>query len=159
MPDRPNVRRAARLAHPWPALLLLGAVLLLLGACSALVGDPSLTAPPSDLPSATPSATVAPSPDTRPGLPGSFPVMPGAVAAELPADPTVIASWTVDRVGSAAYDFYASALPRAGFRVAGLYPAERAAIIRFDAPDGEIWQLLAEQVGDGTRITVRTDRP
>ena len=156
MADRPNTCSAPlRNSHGWPTLFLSGAaVLLLLAACSAVAADPSLKATPH----ATQSASVAQSPD-RTGLPESFPVMPGAVAAELPADPTVIARWTVDRVGSAAYDFYAAALPKAGFRVAGLYPAERAAIIRFDAPDGEIWQLLAEQVGDGTRITVRMDQP
>lgn len=157
MPDRPNTRRASHreLGLPLSAAAVL--LLLLLAACSTVVGDPSPTSSPST--STSPSPTVAQTPDIRPGLPESFPVMPGAVAAELPADPTAIARWTVDRVGSAAYDFYVAALPKAGFRVAGLYPAERAAIIRFDAPDGEIWQLLAEQIGDATRITVRTDQP
>jgi hypothetical protein len=156
--------------HPRRAgvrLSVAAAIALLLAGCSASGGGGSLPASAAASPSAAPflagSSSIAPtsaaSGDARPDLPAGFPVMPGAVAAELPSDSTVIARWTVAEVGSAAYDFYASALPRAGFRVVGLYPAERAALIRLDAPAGAVWQLLAEQVGGETRITVQTDRP
>jgi hypothetical protein len=85
--------------------------------------------------------------------------MPGAVAAPLPEDPSVVARWTVPVVGSAAYDFYLQALPGAGFSIVGSYPSERAALIRFRDRSGRTWQVLAELLGDRTQITVQTDRP
>jgi hypothetical protein len=85
--------------------------------------------------------------------------MSGAEPAQLPADVTVVARWTVPVVGSAAYDFYSGALPDAGYAIVGSYPSERAALIRFRDPAGQIWQLVAELIGDGTRITVQTDQP
>lgn len=84
--------------------------------------------------------------------------MPDAEAATLPDDPTVVARWTVPQVGSAVYDWYVNALPRAGFEIVGTYPAERAALIRFRDSSGTIWQLLAELTRDRTQISVQTDR-
>ena len=118
-------------------------------------------------PTAAASPTLsAPSPRTRESqaptrteLPPGFPVMSGAEPAKLPADVTIVARWTVPVVGSAAYDFYSGALPDAGYAIVGSYPSERAALIRFRDPAGQIWQLVAELIGDGTRITIQTDRP
>jgi hypothetical protein len=104
------------------------------------------------------SQGMSPFANARPALPRGFPVMPLATAAPLPSDATVIAVWTSDHLGSAAYDFYVSALPAVGYRIIGLYPAERAALIRFNGPGG-VWQILAEQIGGGTRVTLQTDRP
>jgi len=92
-------------------------------------------------------------------LPPGFPVMPNADPSRLPNDASVVARWTVPGVGSAAYDFYAEELPKAGFTIVGTYPSERAALMRFRDPRGRIWQLLAELVGDRTQVTVQTDRP
>jgi len=106
---------------------------------------------PTEL-AATPSAPSA-------KLPEGFPVMPGAEPARLPDDPSVVARWTTPQVGSAAYDWYVRALPAGGFEIAGTYPSERAALIRFRDSAGRTWQLLAELVGDRTQISVQTDRP
>jgi hypothetical protein len=92
-------------------------------------------------------------------LPAGFPVMPEADPSRLPDDASVVARWTVPVVGSAAYDFYMKQLPEADFTIVGTYPSERAALIRFRDPRGRIWQLLAELLGDRTRVTVQTDRP
>jgi len=85
--------------------------------------------------------------------------MRGAKPDPVPDDVTLIARWTVPVIGSAAYDFYTRALPDAGFAIVGAYPAERAALIRFRDRTGTIWQLLAELVGDRTKVTIQTDRP
>jgi hypothetical protein len=85
--------------------------------------------------------------------------MAGAKSAPLPDNAGVVALWTIPVVGSAAYDFYLEALPKAGFTIVGAYPAERAALIRFRDAEGRIWQLLAELADDRTQITVQTDRP
>lgn len=120
----------------------------------------SVTASASPTPRPASSAASATSTGTsRPALPAGFPVMPGATPAGLPEDQTLIARWTINAVGSAAYDFYSSALPAGGFPIVGLYPAERGALIRFTVPDGAVWQVVADQVGNATQITVQTDRP
>ena len=150
MHDRPIPCRQA----PVPATLAGLLAVVALAGCS-LPGTTSSAAPPS-VAGTPPTASIG---ESRPVLPAGFPVMPGAAAATLPSDPTVIARWTVDELGSAAYDFYAAALPTGGYPIVGRYPAERSALIRFTAPRGSVWQLVAEQVGNGTQITVQTDRP
>ncbi|HEV8252283.1 MAG TPA: hypothetical protein VGQ66_02780 [Candidatus Limnocylindria bacterium] len=94
-------------------------------------------------------------------LPAGFPILPGAVPLPMPDDdPGLIALWQSDQVGSAAYDFYAAALPAAGYRIVGLYPGGEVALIRFGAPDGEIWQMVARATPDGRlAIEIRLDRP
>jgi len=92
----------------------------------------------------------------RPRLPPGFPVMPGALPAQLADDdPGLIAAWTVEEPGAAAYDFYVGALRAAGFQVEGLYPGGEWAIIRFRIGDGAVWQLVVH----GTGVEVRLDRP
>jgi len=152
-----------------------GAALLILAAASWGCGTPSeagsspgaasspiMTSPPpsaaTTLP-ANPSESVPIPSELAPTIPPGFPVMADAEPTRLPDDATVVARWTVPVVGSAAYDFYVGALPHAGFTIVGTYPSERAALIRFRGPREQIWQLLAELVGDGTQITVQTDRP
>ncbi len=146
----------------WAAILLV----LLVGGCSirerpsasaaaSASAGPS-TAAPSPAPSVGPSATEGP----RPTLPPGFPVLPGAVAVELPADaPGLIGLWETDRLGSAAYDFYVEALPAAGHPIVGLYPGGGVALIRFQA-QGEVWQMVAHGTPDGpVAIEIRLDRP
>ena len=97
----------------------------------------------------------------RIALPSGFPVLEGAVPAALPADdPGLIAAWTSDRLGSAAYDFYAGSLPAAGYPIVGLYPGGGVAVIRFRAPNGTIWQVVAHGGPTGrVTIEIRLDRP
>jgi hypothetical protein len=151
-----------------PRTVLAGAVTAL--ALAGCVGRlPVVTAPVSSLGSAAPAspagtASGGPAAASEPApagsrLPAGFPVMPGARAEGLPGDGTVIARWSTTAVGSAAYDYYLTALPQHGYAIVGLYPSERAALIRFDGPGGSVWQLLAEQVGNGTLVTLQTDRP
>ena len=141
----------------WLATLGLAACAASGGAAVSTQESTAGASPSPAAASATGSATSTVK--ARPALPAGFPVMPGATAATLPNDPTLIARWTVNELGSAAYDFYVSALPAAGFPLVGLYPAERSALIRFGAAGGAVLQLVAEQVGSGTEITVQTDRP
>jgi hypothetical protein len=153
---------------PAPNWIVAGAVLAgSLGACappkastasSAVLGSPSAVSSPSAGASRAVRSSADASASGRPVLPAAFPVMPGAVAVDLPDDPTLIARWTIATVGSAAYDFYSAALLQEGYPIVGLYPAEHAALIRFQGPGGTVWQLVAEQVGEGTQITVQTDR-
>lgn len=165
MRHQPNLDGVLPAGAALASLLAAAAV----AACSA-PGDAAsatrTTTPPSASPTpraasatAVPSATATATGEQRPALPAGFPIMPGSTAAILPDDQTLIARWTVDEVGSAAYDFYVSALPGAGLSIVGLYPAERSALIRFHAPGGSVWQVVAELVGSETRITVQTDRP
>lgn len=137
-----------RLCRPGLTLVLAIAFIATTALVACSVASPSVT-----------SQGIRPSANARPALPRGFPVMPEATAAPLPSDATVIAVWTSDHIGSAAYDFYASALPAVGYRIIGLYPAERAALIRFSGPGGVVWQILAEQIGGSTRVTLQTDRP
>ncbi len=161
---------AARLRR----LLVPGAIALALVACAgtgagtgspsasaserATAGGPSIGGLPSsggtDAATRPPTGTSAP-----PALPPRFPVMPGASSGPLPSGPGVVARWTVEMVGSAPYDFYLHALPAAGYPIVGRYPTEHAALIRFEVSAGTIWQLLLEEAGDATLVTVQTDRP
>jgi hypothetical protein len=121
------------------------------------------------LPGYSPSPAAEPSVSARPSapvseqvpLPTGFPVLPGAVAVELPIyDPDVIGLWESNQLGSAAYDYYVGALPQAGYRIVGLYPGGDVALIRFLGPGGAIWQLIAYGAPDGlVAIEVRLDRP
>ena len=118
-------------------------------------------APPTDR-SATPAGgPTAASVGERPPLPPGFPVLPGALAAPLPQDdPGLVAAWTTDLHGAAAYDFYVSALPTAGYPIVGLYPGGEWVIIRFRLADGAAWQLLVHgTLADTVEVEVRLDRP
>ena len=143
---------------PTCSLVLLA--ILVAGCSAAEVNSPSEVTSPdgSSLPpSAGPSASVV----TRRPLPSGFPVLPDASAVEMPLDdPGLIGLWESDEVGSAAYDFYVAALPTAGYPIVGLYPGGDVALIRFQAGNGEVWQVLAHASADGgTTIEVRLDRP
>jgi len=94
-------------------------------------------------------------------LPSGFPVIEGAVPMPLARDdPGLIALWESDRLGSSTYDFYAVALPAAGYRVIGLYPGGEVALIRFLAAGGAVWQIVVHGAADGrVAIEVRLDRP
>ena len=141
----------------WSVVLLAG----LVAGCSAV-----------ELGSASEAASLASSADSasseaptsaveRQPLPSGFPVLPGAVAVAMPGDDAgLIGLWSSDQVGSAAYDFYAEALPIAGYPIVGLYPGGDVALIRFQAMNGAVWQLIARSSADGgTSIEVRLDRP
>lgn len=111
----------------------------------------------------SPAGTASTSPPTveRVPLPSGFPVPSGAVPEAMPdSDPGLVGLWSTDAQGSAAYDFYVTALPAAGFEIVGLYPGGEFAIIRFRLPDGENWQVVAHD-GEGGRVAieVRLDRP
>ena len=139
---------------------------MLLSAC-AIQGGSSLqvTVPPSGTPVASPMSTQIPGSGPsqeadRPSLPAGFPVLPGAVAVPAPADdPSVIARWMLATEGSGPYQALLEALPAAGFPVVGGYPADQAALIRFEVRGGTIWQVLLEHRAGGTLVTVQTDRP
>ena len=133
----------------------MAALILQLAACSP-ASSPS-ACPPSQCPSGSDGASAVVSAGL-PGVPPGFPVMDGAAPVPNPgAD--AIAAWRIPTLGSAAYDFYTSALPRAGYVVLGAYPSERSALIRFRAPSGMLLQLVAEQSDAGTLIRLRPDRP
>ena len=75
-------------------------------------------------------------------------------------DPGLMALWESDQPGSAAYDFYANALPAAGYPIIGLYPGGEFAIIRFRAPAGDVWQIVVRGAPEGRMaIELRLDRP
>ena len=79
-------------------------------------------------------------------------MVPGAVpASPQDSDPGLIALWESDQAGSAAYDFYVDALPAAGYPIVGVYPGGEVALIRFLAPDGQVWQMVAHGLAGGTR--------
>lgn len=88
-------------------------------------------------------------------------MVPGATPVAPPDDdPGLMALWQSDQAGSAAYDFYVDALPAAGYPIVGAYPGGEVALIRFLAPDGQVWQMVAHGLADGTvGIEVRLDRP
>jgi hypothetical protein len=79
-------------------------------------------------------------------LPADFPVPPDAVALPLPDATAVIGRWQVPGFGAPVYDFYLEALPAAGYPTSAVAPGGGAAIIRFEAAPGVIWQL--EMTGD-----------
>jgi len=146
-----------RRSPTWSVALL---TVLIAGCAMAGVNAPSEASSPTASaasPSARPSTPVV----ERPPLPSGFPVLTGALAVTLPDDdPGLIGLWESEQVGSAAYDYYVNALPAAGYPIIGLYPGGDVALIRFKAPKGEVWQLIAQASADaGTRIEVRLDRP
>jgi hypothetical protein len=111
--------------------------------------------------SATAAASTSDSPvsSQRASPPAGFPVFPGASEAPVPADDGgVAARWSTGTLGSGAYDFYQRELPRAGFRILGLFPGGGGAVIRFAADDVD-WQVEITQVNDRTQISLQTDRP
>jgi hypothetical protein len=136
-------------------------LLMLASGCSV-----NARASPSAPPTSTPTTVSLPTPSDQPAaertpLPSDFPVMPGATPVALPEDdPGLIGLWQTDRVGSAAYDFYASALPDAGYPIVGLYPGGDVALIRFTVAGGAIWQVVVHGSGEASAmIEVRLDRP
>jgi hypothetical protein len=141
----------------WSVVLLAG---LVAGCSTVEVGSASevasLAASADSASSELPTSAVE-----RQSLPGGFPVLAGAEAVAMPDDdPGLIGLWESDQVGSAAYDFYAEALPAAGYPIVGLYPGGDVALIRFQGPSGAVWQLIAHASADGgTSIEVRLDRP
>jgi hypothetical protein len=111
--------------------------------------------------SATAAASTSDSPvsSQRASPPAGFPLFPGASEAPVPADDGgVAARWSTGTLGSGAYDFYQRELPRAGFRILGLFPGGGGAVIRLAADDVD-WQLEITQVNDRTQISLQTDRP
>jgi hypothetical protein len=111
--------------------------------------------------SATAAASTSDSPvsSQRASPPAGFPVFPGASEAPVPADDGgVAARWSTGTLGSGAYDFYQRELPRAGFRILGLFPGGGGAVIRFAADDVD-WQVEITLVNDRTQISLQTDRP
>jgi hypothetical protein len=134
---------------------------IFLGGCS-VAGSGS---PPADTSSAASTAFESSGPSSsavvRRPLPSCFPVMPGAVPMPMPqSDPALIGLWESDQVGPAGYDFYVDALPAAGYPIVGLYPGGEVAIIRFEVPDGEVWQVVLHGAADGRlAIEIRLDRP
>jgi hypothetical protein len=131
------------------------------GCAPTMSGSPSATATAAVSLSAVPSASAGASQGlaSRPKLPVDFPVPPGAETTTLPDDPTVIGRWTYKKAGSDAFNFYVGALPRAGCTILGQFPGGGGGVIRFQLPDGRVWQVVTEPDGDRTRITVQTDRP
>ena len=144
-----------------PSICALILVAILCAGCPA--GKSGAPSDGASLLPATPSAEVLPSLSEveRRTLPDGFPVLPGAMAVTMPADdPGLVGLWESDQLGSAAYDFYVTALPAAGYPIVGLYPGGDVALIRFTAPGGEVWQMVAHGAPDGrTAIEVRLDRP
>jgi hypothetical protein len=94
-------------------------------------------------------------------LPSGFPVLAGARPGPLRQDdPGLIARWTTARLGSAAYDFYAAALPAAGYEIVGLYPGGEWAVIRFRLSDRTTLQVVVHGIeGGAVAVEVRLDRP
>jgi hypothetical protein len=148
------------------SVLQLASLVILAIGCSLGPGaspSPSPSAPSPSAPATQQSAApmASTSGPQRVPLPSGFPILPGSVPVAMPNDDSgLIGLWSTDQAGSAAYDFYAAALPEAGYPIVGLYPGGAAAVIRFTLPDGAIWQMLAHDGGNGTvAIEVRLDRP
>jgi hypothetical protein len=122
-------------------------------------GSPASASPAASvaLDSSAPSSSAA----VRRPLPAGIPVLAGAVPVPMPRDdPGLIGLWESDQVGSAAYDFYVDALPAARYPIVGLYPGGEVAIVRFEVPDGEVWQVVVHGAADGrVAIEIRLDRP
>ena len=140
-----------------PAWLLLIAVALT--ACSAAPSTNGRPTPPDGRGSTTPASSSSSAPIV--GLPAGFPVLPGAVRDQLQAtdEPAVIARWSSDQVGPVVYDFYLGALPEAGYQTTGIFPGGAVAVILFETPPGESWELALTQDDGGTRIEVRLAQP
>lgn len=131
---------------------------VVVGACSAA----RISSPSADASAGASSPNrPASSAKVRGPLPSGFPVLPGAVAEPMARDdPGLIGLWESDQAGSAAYAFYAEALPAAGYPIVGLYPGGEVALIRFRVPDGEVWQMVAHATPEGrVAIEIRLDRP
>jgi hypothetical protein len=148
-----------------PRLLPIGLLLVtaaLMAGCSTVpLSSVSSSPSASASTSATATASISDSPvsSQRPSPPAGFPAFPGASEAPLPADDSgVAARWSTGTLGSGAYDFYQRELPRAGFRLLGLFPGGGGAVIRFAADDVE-WQVEITQVNDRMQISLQTDRP
>jgi len=126
-------------------------VAVLAAGCSQQSSSPPAAGSPSTQASAAASSSV----------PSGFPALPGATLVPMPGDdPGLMRLWESDQPGSAAYDFYANALPAAGYPIVGLYPGGEFAIIRFGAPTGDIWQIVVRGAPDGgMAIELRRDRP
>jgi hypothetical protein len=128
-------------------------------ACSPSPSTVDGTAEPSSSGSTIPASgsPIA----SRVELPAGFPVLPGAVAEMLPAgEPGTIARWSSDQDGPVAFEFYVDALPAAGYRTIGLFPGGAVAVILFQTPSGERWELVLTLDDEGgTRIEVRTAQP
>jgi len=144
-----------------PRPLSIGLLLVAAGPMAACSTAPLLSSSSPGTPS--PSAVVrnsgSPVSSPRPSPPADFPVFPGASPAPLPADDTgVAARWTTGIPGSAAYDFYQHELPKAGYRIVGLFPGGGGAVIRFTAADVS-WQVEIIGVNDRTQVSLRADRP
>ena len=143
---------------------VLGVVLFLAAGCAwSPAGSqlPSGGAPAASAQAGSPAGSAAGSGTAAPPLPRGFPVLPGASLLPRPDDdPGLIAAWTSDHPGSAAYDFYVAALPAAGYPLEGLYPGGEWAMIRFRAAEGRIWQVVMHSTAARTvEIEVRLDRP
>ena len=125
---------------------------------SPTTGQSAAASLPTDSP--TPTEGASSSTSERVPLPSDFPVLPGAVPMTMADDdPGLIGLWSSDQPGSAAYDFYVSALPGAGYPIVGLYPGGDVALIRFRSGDAT-WQMVAHGEASGTEaIEVRLDRP
>ncbi len=148
-----------------PRLLLIGLLLVTTGLMAGCSTAPSSSASSSPSESAATSSTAgasgsdSPVSSQRPSPPAGFPVFPGASEAPVPADDTgVAARWSTGTLGSGAYDFYQRELPKAGYRILGLFPGGGGAVIRFAADDVE-WQVEITQVNDRMQISLQTDRP
>jgi len=143
---------------PWPAAWLV----LTAAAITACAGGPSPDGGPTQ-PAGSAFTTPAMSSSRRPGveLPAGFPVIAGATPEQLqPTDePGIIARWSSDQVGPVAYDFYVDALPAAGYPTTGLYPGGAVAIIGFQTPSGERWELVLTLDDGATQIEVRLAQP
>ncbi len=139
---------------------LIALALLLVGCSVGMSAGPNSSAAQAGKSGVVAASSIA-SAGVRPSLPPGFPAFPGALPAPVADDdPDLIAAWTSDQLGSAAYDFYVDALPAAGYPIEGLYPGGDFAIIRFRLAAGAIWQIvIGGLVGDPTTIEVRLDRP
>ena len=141
-------------------VMYLALVVALATAC-----DPGRESAPAATPGPSPPASTGVSAPASAGerapLPSGFPALRGAVLLPVQGDdPGLVALWSSDLLGSAAFDFYLRALPAAGYRIVAAYPGGAAAVIRFSAPDGAIWQVVIRAGPDQTvAIEVRIDRP
>jgi hypothetical protein len=147
--------------RPRPQPALSAWPLLIAAAIAACTTGPSTdreTTAPASRGFTTPAITSSSAPAVE--LPGGFPVLPGAVPDQLPADdPGIIARWSSDQVGPVAYDFYVDALPAAGYPTTGLYPGGAVAVIGFQTLSGERWELVLTLHDGGTLIEVRLAQP
>lgn len=149
--------------HRQPSRPALSAWLLVAAAATTACSAGTSTDGGTDQPASGGSTTSAGAASSASSveLPADFPVLPGAVPDQpLPADdPGIIARWSTDQVGPVAYDFYVGALPAAGYPTTGLYPGGAVAVIGFQTPSGEHWELVLTLNGGGTLIEVRLAQP